>query len=55
MIEGVTVTPLKQFFDERGKVMRMIRSTDKHFTQFGEIYFSCIYPIPNNSNMSKSP
>lgn len=44
MIEGVTITPLKQFLDERGKVMRMIRSTDKHFTQFGEIYFSCIYP-----------
>jgi len=44
MIEGVIITPLKQFFDERGKVMPMIRSTDKHFMQFGEIYFSCVYP-----------
>ncbi len=44
MIEGVKVTPLKQFFDERGKVMHMLRSDDPHFKQFGEIYFSCIYP-----------
>jgi dTDP-4-dehydrorhamnose 3,5-epimerase len=44
MIHGVTVTPLKQIFDERGKVMRMLRADDPHFTQFGEIYFSCIYP-----------
>ena len=44
MIEGVTITPLKQIPDERGKVMHMLRSTDPHFKSFGEIYFSCIYP-----------
>ena len=44
MIEGVSQHPLKQFQDERGKVMHMLRSTDPHFTQFGEIYFSWIYP-----------
>lgn len=44
MIEGVTITPLNQFVDERGKVMLMLKSTDSHFKQFGEIYFSCIYP-----------
>lgn len=44
MIEGVKITPLRQFVDERGKVMLMLRSTDPHFKQFGEIYFSCIYP-----------
>ncbi len=44
MIEGVIVTPLRQICDERGKVMHMLRSSDPHFQQFGEIYFSCIYP-----------
>ena len=44
MIEGVIVTPLKQFFDERGKVMHMLREDSSHFKRFGEIYFSCTYP-----------
>jgi len=44
MIAGVTVTPLKQFPDERGKVMHMLRNDSPIFTSFGEIYFSCIYP-----------
>lgn len=44
MIEGVSVLPLKQIFDERGKVMRMLRSDDPHFQSFGEIYFSCVHP-----------
>lgn len=44
MIDGVIVTPLRQFFDERGKVMHMIREDSPGFTRFGEIYFSCTYP-----------
>ncbi|HEY41115.1 MAG TPA: dTDP-4-dehydrorhamnose 3,5-epimerase [Dehalococcoidia bacterium] len=44
MIEGVQVIPLKQFPDERGKVMHMLRADAPHFEQFGEIYFSVIYP-----------
>ena len=44
MIEGVKVTPLKQIFDERGKIMHMLRSDSEVFTQFGEIYFSCTNP-----------
>jgi dTDP-4-dehydrorhamnose 3,5-epimerase len=44
MIEGVTQTALKQIQDERGKIMHMLRATDSHFQQFGEIYFSWIYP-----------
>jgi dTDP-4-dehydrorhamnose 3,5-epimerase len=44
MINGVTVTPLKQILDERGKVMHMLRATDPHFVSFGEIYFSCVHP-----------
>mgnify|MGYP006086756797 CR=1 FL=1 len=43
MIEGVSVTPLKQIFDERGKVMHMLRSDSPQFSKFGEIYFSCTY------------
>jgi dTDP-4-dehydrorhamnose 3,5-epimerase len=44
MIEGVLVKPLRQIFDERGKVMHMLRNDDPDFLDFGEIYFSCIYP-----------
>ena len=44
MIDGVKVIPLKQINDERGKIMHMLKSTDDHFTQFGEIYFSCAWP-----------
>jgi len=44
MIEGVVVTPLRQIFDERGKVMHMLREDSPGFTRFGEIYFSCVHP-----------
>lgn len=44
MIEGVIVTPLRQILDERGKIMHMLRVGDLAFKQFGEIYFSCVYP-----------
>lgn len=44
MIDGVSVKPLRQILDERGKVMHMLRNDDSHFEQFGEIYFSSVYP-----------
>lgn len=44
MIAGVTVTPLRQIFDERGKVMHMLREDSAAFSRFGEIYFSCTHP-----------
>lgn len=44
MIEGVSVRPLKQILDERGKVMHMLRSVDPEFTAFGEVYFSVVFP-----------
>ncbi len=44
MIEGIEIYPLRQIPDERGKVMHMLKATDPHFEQFGEIYFSCVYP-----------
>jgi dTDP-4-dehydrorhamnose 3,5-epimerase len=44
MIEGVSIIPLRQIPDERGRIMHMLRSDDPHFEQFGEIYFSTVYP-----------
>lgn len=44
MIDGVKIYPLNQIFDERGKVMHMLREDSEHFIRFGEIYFSCTYP-----------
>jgi dTDP-4-dehydrorhamnose 3,5-epimerase len=44
MIHGVLITPLKQIPDERGKVMHMLRRTDPHFHEFGEVYFSVVHP-----------
>lgn len=44
MIDGVTITSLRQIFDERGKVMHMLREDSLVFSHFGEVYFSCTYP-----------
>jgi dTDP-4-dehydrorhamnose 3,5-epimerase len=44
MIHGVLVVPLRQFPDERGKVMHMLRADDPHFRGFGEIRFAVVYP-----------
>jgi dTDP-4-dehydrorhamnose 3,5-epimerase len=43
MIEGVDVVPLQRVADERGTIMHMLRRTDPHFREFGEIYFSTVY------------
>ncbi len=44
MIDGVKTIPLKKICDERGMIMHMLKNTDPHFEQFGEIYFSTAYP-----------
>jgi len=44
MIYQVYVQELKQFVDERGKVMHMMRSDNELFKHFGEIYFSTVNP-----------
>jgi dTDP-4-dehydrorhamnose 3,5-epimerase len=44
MIDGVQVIPLRRIPDERGTIMHMLKCTDPHFQQFGEIYFSTIFP-----------
>ena len=43
-IQGVKVVPLKRLPDERGTIMHMLRRTDPHFAEFGEIYFATIHP-----------
>lgn len=44
MIDGVKITQLQQFHDERGKVMHMMREDSAVFERFGEIYFSTVHP-----------
>jgi len=44
MIEGVRIVELQRIADERGTVYHMLRRTDPHFVEFGEIYFSSVYP-----------
>ena len=43
MIDGVQVLPLRRIADERGTIFHMMRKTDAHFQEFGEIYFSSVY------------
>jgi dTDP-4-dehydrorhamnose 3,5-epimerase len=43
MITGVEVVPLRRIPDERGTIFHMLRRSDPHFRQFGEIYFSTVY------------
>jgi dTDP-4-dehydrorhamnose 3,5-epimerase len=42
-LAGVLVVPLRRIPDERGTIYHMLRRTDPHFREFGEIYFSSIY------------
>lgn len=42
-IAGVEVVPLRRIPDQRGTVYHMLKVTDPHFLQFGEIYFSTVY------------
>ena len=44
MLHGVQMVTLRRIHDERGMVMHMLRNDDPHFTEFGEIYFSVVYP-----------
>ena len=44
MINDVKILKLNKICDERGRIMHMMKSTDKIFEKFGEIYFSTAYP-----------
>ena len=43
-IDGLQVVPLRRIPDERGAGFHMLRNDDPHFSAFGEIYFSLVYP-----------
>ena len=44
LIKDVVLTELKQFSDERGTLLHMLRNDDPTFTTFGECYFSEVLP-----------
>ncbi len=43
-IDGLLITPLKQIKDERGAVFHFLRCDSTNFKNFGEAYFSIVYP-----------
>lgn len=43
-LSGVELFSLKQFADDRGKVMHIMRADAPHFSQFGEVYCSFVNP-----------
>ena len=43
MIQNVQIHPLRRIPDERGTVYHMLKRSDPHFIEFGEIYFSSVY------------
>ncbi|MBN2414624.1 dTDP-4-dehydrorhamnose 3,5-epimerase family protein [bacterium] len=44
MIEGVVCKTLKVVPDERGRLMEILRSDDKIFEKFGQVYMTTTYP-----------
>ena len=51
-IKGALVVPLARIPDERGTIMHMLKRTDEHFLQFGEIYFTTIYRASSRAGTS---
>jgi len=44
MINDIKVIDLRLIQDERGYLMEILRSDDKHFTEFGQVYITTAYP-----------
>ncbi len=44
MIKGVNVKKLKIVPDDRGRLMEILRSDDKIFKKFGQVYMTTAYP-----------
>jgi len=44
MIDGVRIVPKRRIVDDRGAIFHMLRRDDPEFREFGEIYFSKVYP-----------
>ena len=43
-IQGIKIIKKKIISDHRGKIMHMMRSDDRYYKRFGEIYFSQVFP-----------
>jgi len=43
-MEGVLLTPLKQIYHPKGDVFHGMKKSDPGYTEFGEAYFSTVYP-----------
>lgn len=41
-MDGITLTPLKQIFHEKGNLFHAMKKSDVGFNDFGEAYFSTI-------------
>jgi dTDP-4-dehydrorhamnose 3,5-epimerase len=44
VIDGVALSELKEFRDQRGAVLQMLRADSPQFLGFGECYFSEVFP-----------
>lgn len=44
MIRGVKIKKLKLLTDERGRLMELLRSDERIFSRFGQVYFTTAYP-----------
>jgi dTDP-4-dehydrorhamnose 3,5-epimerase len=44
MIQGVIEKPLRVIPDERGRLMEIMRCDEEHFSKFGQVYMTTIYP-----------
>jgi len=44
MIEGVVTKQLKQYADERGWLIEILRNDWEHFQKFGQVYVTAAYP-----------
>ena len=44
LIDGVRVKNLRLIPDERGRLMEILRSDDKEFSKFGQVYVTTAYP-----------
>jgi dTDP-4-dehydrorhamnose 3,5-epimerase len=42
MLEGVSLTPLKEILNDKGNILHALKSTDESFISFGEAYFSSV-------------
>jgi dTDP-4-dehydrorhamnose 3,5-epimerase len=44
IIDGVSIRSLSKIENDKGNILHVIKSTDSHFSKFGECYISEIHP-----------